>query len=264
MWTALVGASAAAQVTRYRFHSDELQRRQIRLVVLSFAASFVGFVFYALPSAYLSAVGEWEAWYRYELIAVPLATLPVALIPVAIAVAVSRHGLWNVDTLINRSAVYSLITLVLGTVWAATAVLLQATLSLFIGSYSTIAAAAVSSLQVAALFEPMRRRTQAWVDQRFPRESYVVEHGLQQLARDVAHSLEIDVVPYVDQQLRSILGSDAVQWQDGRVRIDGPPGKLQSKEVRRALETFAQTTAPYIAMREAIRRALEKDTALPR
>jgi hypothetical protein len=39
---------------------------------------------------------------------------------------------------------------------------------------------------------------------------------------------------------------------------------LQSKEVRRALESFAQTTAPYIAMRGAIRRALEKDAALPR
>jgi hypothetical protein len=41
-------------------------------------------------------------------------------------------------------------------------------------------------------------------------------------------------------------------------------GRLQSKDVRRALETFAQTAAPYIALREAVKRALQKDAALPR
>jgi hypothetical protein len=263
LWTLVVGTGVVAQLARYRSHSDDLQRRQIKLVVLSFAAAFVAFVLTRLPATYMTTSGRWEAFYRFELLANPLVTVTVAPIPVAIAVAVSKHGLWNVHALINRSAVYSLVTIVLGTIWAATAVLLQATLNLFIGQYSTIAAAAVSSLQVAALFQPLKTRTQAWVDRRFPRESYVVEQKLQQLAREVAHSFDVDVIPFVDRRLQSILGSDDVRWHDGGVRATASNGRLESEEIRRALDAFAQTAAPYIAIREAMKRALKKDAALP-
>jgi hypothetical protein len=261
-WITVVSGGAAAQVGRYRRATDETQRLQIRLVVFSFVAMAVAFVISEAPLAWFTLQSDFVAFEHYRLIGQPLLLVAIAMIPVVLAAAVVRHHLWNVDTVINRSAVYTSITLVLGLMWAASAVLLQLFLNVFIGGYSTIAAAAVSSLQVAALFDPLRTRVQRWVDERIPRESYVIEQRLKALTREVATSFEVDVVPLVDARLRVILATEQVQWFGGRVLVVDAPRIVGSKAVRSAIEDFTIATAPLIAVREAMRRALER-AALP-
>ena len=85
-------------------------------------------------------------------------------IPVAIAVAILRHRLYDIDRLINRSMVYGLLTALFGAVYVGSVFGLGQLLNPARGE-SELAVAA-STLAVAALFQPARRRVQAAVDRR--------------------------------------------------------------------------------------------------
>ncbi len=91
----------------------------------------------------------------------------IALVPVAIGVAILRHRLYDIDRIVNRSLVYVLLTVVLGGVYAGLAVGLGA----LAGSTNSVVIAG-STLVVAALFSPARRRIQAFIDRRFYRRRY--------------------------------------------------------------------------------------------
>jgi hypothetical protein len=92
------------------------------------------------------------------------------LIPVSVAVAVFKYRLYDIDRLINRTLVYGLLTALLAGVYAGLVFLLGALLDPIAGD-SALAVAA-STLAVAALFQPLRRRVQALVDRRFDRRRY--------------------------------------------------------------------------------------------
>ena len=92
------------------------------------------------------------------------------LIPLSVAVAVFKYRLYDIDRLINRTLVYGLLTALLAGVYAGLVFLLGALLDPIAGD-SALAVAA-STLAVAALFQPLRRRVQALVDRRFDRRRY--------------------------------------------------------------------------------------------
>jgi hypothetical protein len=92
------------------------------------------------------------------------------LIPVSVAIAVFKYRLYEIDRLINRTLVYGLLTALLVGVYAALVFLLGRLLDPATGD-SALAVAA-STLAVAALFQPARRRLQALVDRRFNRRRY--------------------------------------------------------------------------------------------
>jgi hypothetical protein len=92
-------------------------------------------------------------------------------VPVAIGFAVLRYRLYEIDILINRALVYVSLTVTLALVYVASVVSLQATLRVLTGQESTLAVVA-STLVIAALFNPLRRRTQSFVDRRFYRRKY--------------------------------------------------------------------------------------------
>jgi hypothetical protein len=102
-----------------------------------------------------------------ELVVFPVA---VSLIPIAIGVAVLKYRLYDIDRVINRTLVYGLLTVLLGAVYAAGVFAAGRLLDPADGQ-SELAVAA-STLAVAALFQPARRRIQAVVDRRFNRRRY--------------------------------------------------------------------------------------------
>jgi hypothetical protein len=129
-----------------------------------------------------TAAGQiWSSWMT--------GILP-ALLAVSIAVAVTRYGLYEIDRLVNRTIVYTIVVGLLGLVVAAGAVWLP---SLLPGDSSGVAVAA-STLAVAALFTPLRKRTQRFVDRRFYRSRYDAQRVADQFAAGLRDELDADVV----------------------------------------------------------------------
>ncbi len=92
-------------------------------------------------------------------------------IPVAVGIAILRHRLYDIDLLINRALVYGSLTATLLAVYFGGIVLLQRLFVVLTGEQSTLAVVA-STLAIAALFNPLRRRVQGFVDRRFYRRKY--------------------------------------------------------------------------------------------
>jgi hypothetical protein len=100
----------------------------------------------------------------------------LALWPMTAGMAILRYRLYDIDVLINRTIVYGALTAVLGAAYVTSVLLLQTALRPFTGG-SDISVAA-STLAVVALFQPLRRRIQDWVDRRFYRSRYDAQRTL--------------------------------------------------------------------------------------
>ena len=94
-----------------------------------------------------------------------------AAIPIAAGTAILRHRLYDIDLLINRTLVYGLLTLSLAVVYVGGIVSLQGLFRTLTGQESQLAVVA-STLMIAALFGPLRRRIQSAIDRRFYRGKY--------------------------------------------------------------------------------------------
>jgi hypothetical protein len=95
----------------------------------------------------------------------------LAGLPMAIGIAVLRYRLYNIDQIINRTLVYGTLTATLLALYFGGIVVLQRIFVLLTGEKSTVAVVA-STLLIAALFNPLRRRIQGFIDRRFYRRKY--------------------------------------------------------------------------------------------
>ncbi|MBA2713216.1 MAG: hypothetical protein H0U55_06640 [Rubrobacteraceae bacterium] len=165
-------ASAASLIWRYR-HSDREARQQIKW--LAFAASFVGLAYSSLliTGIFLapeSLSGETPIW-----ISLIFTTLLISFagIPTAIGFAVLKYRLYDIDIIINRALVYGSLTVSLAAVYFGGVVGTQAIFRAITGQEQQPQfAIVVSTLAIAALFGPLRRRIQDVIDRRFYRRKY--------------------------------------------------------------------------------------------
>src|SRR5829696_4741322 len=166
----LVLGLVGSQIYRYRLVSNPRQQRQTKWVVAGSAVAICALFGLLTPLFFLpKALGDSSPFVLS--LASTLVPLSMLLIPLSIGVAVLRSGLFDIDVVINRVLVYATLTATLVLIYVSSVVGLQRLLSPLFGESNQLAIVA-STLAIAALFDPLRRRIQTIIDRRFYRKKY--------------------------------------------------------------------------------------------
>ncbi|MDQ3610144.1 MAG: hypothetical protein M4D85_00815 [Actinomycetota bacterium] len=177
-------ASCASLVARYRATGHE-QRQQLKWLAWSLPVVLAWLV----ASIWVEATYTGE---RAVDIANALSSIGLIIVPVAIAIAMLRHRLYDVDIVINRTLVYGSLTVTLAASYLGTVLVLQLVLEPL--TVESDLAVAGSTLAVAALFRPARARIQAIVDRRFFRARYDAALTLEDFAARLRNQIDLDTV----------------------------------------------------------------------
>ena len=122
-----------------------------------------------------------------------LTAVGVVSSPVAMGIAIFRYRLYEIDLIINRTLVYAPLTAVLVALYFGAIVLLQSVIVALTGEQSTLAVVA-STLLIAALFTPLRRRIQSFIDRRFYRRKYDARKTLETFSATLRDETDLDAV----------------------------------------------------------------------
>jgi hypothetical protein len=155
--------ASATLILRLR-RGSWVERQQIKWLAYAAATATVGNILAYTPPEAIGA--PWLTSVGYVLV-----KLGVLGIPISIGIAILRYRLYDIDRIINRTLVYGSLTVTLVALYFVGIVVLQRIFVLLTGQQSTLAVVA-STLLIAALFTPLRRRIQAFIDRRFYRSKY--------------------------------------------------------------------------------------------
>jgi hypothetical protein len=166
----LVLTTVASQIYRYGWRSTPLQKQQTKWLVAALVVTMLFLIILAPGIFEPPSADGLGARLIGALLGGTLFRLIFLLFPAAILIAILRHRLWDIDVIIRRTLVYSVLTAVLALIYFGGVVLLQQ-LTRSITASSDLAIV-VSTLVIAALFFPLRRRVQNAIDRRFYRRKY--------------------------------------------------------------------------------------------
>jgi hypothetical protein len=176
------------QVYRYFRVSNAVERQQTKLVVF---AVLVGIILFL--GAFLSVLANPNHFQRvtpyWILTSLGFAALSY-LLPIAIGIAILRYRLFDIDVIIRKTMVYSVLTVLLALIYFGGVVLVQQ-LTRSITESSDLAIA-LSTLIIAALFFPLRRRVQNTIDRRFYRRKYDAAKTLATFGVTMRDEVELD------------------------------------------------------------------------
>jgi hypothetical protein len=187
-------ASAVSLFWRYR-HSGREVRQQIKWV--AFAASFVGVVYLSalVIGLFFAPEANWGAESPPPLVDILLSAvlLSYAGVPIAVGSAVLKYRLYDIDVVINRTLVYGSLTAALALTYFGGVATTQAIFRALTGQeQQPQLAIVVSTLVIAALFTPFRRRIQRFIDRRFYRRKYDAAKTLASFSSRLREKTDLD------------------------------------------------------------------------
>jgi hypothetical protein len=178
-------ATAFAVFIRLR-RAVGVERQQIKWFAYAVAIYAVG----TILNVTSLAIGA-PRWFEWSANAIFTAT--GTTIPIAIGIAILRHRLYDIDRIINRTLVYGLLTAMLVLVYFGSVASLQYALRTLAGETSQLAIVA-STLAIAALFNPLRRRIQDAVDRRFYRKKYDARKTLEEFGAKLRDETDLEAL----------------------------------------------------------------------
>ncbi|HEY8988334.1 MAG TPA: hypothetical protein VIM39_04885 [Candidatus Limnocylindrales bacterium] len=125
-----------------------------------------------------------------------LSSLLLAFLPIAIAIAILRYRLYDIDRIVSRTIGYAIITFILGVTFVGIVLVVQAVVDSLLPQVTETGtpAVAASTLAAAALFQPIRRRVQATVDRRFDRARVDRDRSIVRLGNRLRDAVELDAI----------------------------------------------------------------------
>ena len=195
---ALIVVAAGSMLARLR-QASEVERQQIKWFAYATTVAVSGVI---LKNTVFPAVSAtWVWWAGFILTTVGLTGSPVAM-----GVAILRFRLYEIDLIINRTLVYGLLTATLALFYFGSVTALQYLFSLLTGQGNTLAIVA-STLAIAALFNPLRRRIQGFIDRRFYRRKYDAAMTLEVFGNRLRYQTDLeriseDLLEVVDETMQ--------------------------------------------------------------
>lgn len=189
-----LGVMVTLQVYRYRHVSGPTQRRQTKWVVLGIAFALAGYAAVLVLLAVAPNLARPGTLASIGVVVVE--EVSVGLLPVSIAVAILRDRLYDIDVLINKTLVYGTLSVTLAVVYACGVIVLQQVVGVVSGQpeRQQPLVIVISTLAIAALFQPLRVRIQRGIDRRFFRRRYDAAKTLAAFTATLRNEVDLDQV----------------------------------------------------------------------
>ena len=236
----------SGQIYRYWRISGQIQRQQTKWILTSFALFLLAAAlsWFLIPNVMVNDRPPTAADLTGFIVFMTILTLTTLMFLMALAIAVMHYRLWDIDIIIRKTLVYGLLTAVLVGIYFGSVILLQSLLTAVSGQQSPIAIV-ISTLVIAALFQPLRGRIQGWIDRRFFRRKYDASRTLARFSERARDEVELerllaDLIQVVDETMRP---AQVILWlpnpvkpilQSGLNSKDKLPGKRYRLEEKHA------------------------------
>ncbi len=163
-----------------------MERQQVKWFAYAVAVLAISAILAYVVSGTMGI--RWLGWVSSVLVMISVVGLPVA-----VGIAILRYHLYNIDLIINRTLVYGSLTAVLAGLYFSNIVLLQVLFRTLTGQKSQLVVV-VSTLAIAALFNPLRRRIQGFIDRSFYRRKYDAVKTLEAFSAKLREETDLDAL----------------------------------------------------------------------
>jgi hypothetical protein len=166
----MYGGLVGVQIYRYVRVSNYSQRQQTKWVVFGFAGMLGLDLLYGLIGILFPGLAAPDS--IYQLINGTLPSITALIFPLSVAIAIQRASLWDIDVLIRRTVVYTILTVILALIYAGLVFVFGSLVRGFLNQQQNPLVIVASTLVIAALFQPLRHGIQRLIDHRFYRRKY--------------------------------------------------------------------------------------------
>ncbi len=192
VWSVATAGLVVAQVYRYRVVSDAHARAQTRWVVFSGSAALVIALALTAPALLVPSLGQRGS--LFELLGPPIGALAIAAVALSIGIAILRYHLYDIDVIIERTVVYTILFTVLAVVYEGGVVVLEKGL-LSSTRQSGLVAEAAFAFVVGTLAQPLHRRIDQGLARVFYRRKYVADRQIEALSKQLRHQWRVESRP---------------------------------------------------------------------